>query len=333
MPIVNDERWSHVQFFSERDFLELGTRSNGEKIIQIGTEGDEPIVAVARTDDPWSENLNPVELYSLLKMSYDHYTFYDQPKKLVRSLKTVHKYEIPAIGEFSLELPVDAEILTVQLQKNKTCIWVLVNTEKQIYETVCKKRNFCWVSTGEPIGYTDLIYLATLQSSGGNHVSHLFEVVEIDYSQLENLLAAKKWEEADKKTFTILLQLCGEVRNPDGSFVSQEGIKKLRCSDLIAIDDLWLKYSSGRFGYSVQQRIWQTLGGTRETKIEDRHDELWNSFCKRVRWHTAFPVLTFTLKAPEGHLPAIIAWGMGCSPALLGEVYASLFSRFEDCKL
>jgi hypothetical protein len=51
-----------------------------------------------------------------------------------------------------------------------------------------------------------------------------------------------------------------------------------------------------------------------------------------VRWNKAFPALTFTLKAPEGHLPAIIAWGMGCSPALLGEVYASLFSRIEDCK-
>jgi hypothetical protein len=332
MPIVNQERWSHVQFFSERDFLELGTRSNGAKIIQIGTKGDEPIVAVAHTDDPRSEDLNPVELYSLLKMSYDHYTFYDKPKKVVRNLKTVHKYEIPTSGEFSLELPIDAEILTVQIQKDKTCIWVLISTEKPINENGQKQRNFCWVRTSEPIGYTDLTYLATLQFNAGDHVVHLFEVLEKDYSHLKNLLAAQKWEEADKETFAILLQLCGEVRNPDGSFVSQEGIKELRCSDLRTIDDLWLKYSNGRFGYSVQQRIWQSLGGTRETKIEDRHDELWNSFCKRVRWNKAFPALTFTLKAPEGHLPAIIAWGMGCSPALLGEVYASLFSRIEDCK-
>ena len=34
MPIVNQERWSHVQFFSEHDFLELGTTSSGAKIIQ-----------------------------------------------------------------------------------------------------------------------------------------------------------------------------------------------------------------------------------------------------------------------------------------------------------
>jgi hypothetical protein len=56
------------------NFLELGTSSSGAKIIQIGKEGDEPIVAVAYTDDPWSEDLNPVELYSLLKMLYDHYS-------------------------------------------------------------------------------------------------------------------------------------------------------------------------------------------------------------------------------------------------------------------
>lgn len=253
MPIVNHERWSHIQFFRESDFLELGTRSNTEKIIQIGTEGDEPIVAVARTDDPWSEDLKPVELYSLLKMSSAEYTFYDQPRKIVRNLKTIHKYEISAIGEFSLELPVDAEILTVQLQNDKTCIWVIINSKKQIWETAYKKRNFCWIRTGEPIGYTDLSYIATLQFNTGDHVSHLFEVLEKDYSHLENLLAAKQWKEADKETFAILLQLCGEVRNPSGSFVSQEGIKKLLCSDLRTIDNLWLKYSNGRFGYSYSQ--------------------------------------------------------------------------------
>jgi hypothetical protein len=25
MPIVNQDRWSHIQFFSEHEFLELGT--------------------------------------------------------------------------------------------------------------------------------------------------------------------------------------------------------------------------------------------------------------------------------------------------------------------
>lgn len=172
MPIVNDERWSHVQFFSERDFLELGTRSNGEKIIQIGTEGDEPIVAVARTDDPWSENLNPVELYSLLKMSNAHYTFYEHPKKLVRNVKTIHKYPIPANGEFSIELPVDAEILTVKFQKDKPCIWVLLDTEKPKY-----KRNFCWILTDEPIENMGLVYIETLMSNDDDRVSHLFELV------------------------------------------------------------------------------------------------------------------------------------------------------------
>ena len=40
-------------------------------------------------------------------------------------------------------------------------------------------------------------------------------------------------------------------------------IDNFPCEDLRTIDQLWVKYSDGRFGFSVQKRIYQNLGGTR----------------------------------------------------------------------
>ncbi len=94
-------------------------------------------------------------------------------KKIVRNLKTIHKYEIPASGEFILELPVDTQILTVQLQKDKPCLWLLINTENTRSEIFYTNRRFCWFRTGEPIGYTDLSYIATVQFKGGNYISSI----------------------------------------------------------------------------------------------------------------------------------------------------------------
>ncbi|MBW4503284.1 MAG: hypothetical protein KME57_27915 [Scytonema hyalinum WJT4-NPBG1] len=89
MLIIDKDKWQHIKFFSERDFLEIGTRNDGAKIIQIAVEGDAPIVALAYTDDPISEDLKPVELWSLMKFSYnaDEYTFYDKPKKNCKKFK------------------------------------------------------------------------------------------------------------------------------------------------------------------------------------------------------------------------------------------------------
>jgi hypothetical protein len=42
---------------------------------------------------------------------------------------------------------------------------------------------------------------------------------------------------------------------------------------------LWLKFSNGKFGFSVQKEIYQQLGGTREFNLD-----LWEKFCDTVGW-------------------------------------------------
>ncbi len=70
------------------------------------------------------------------------------------------------------------------------------------------------------------------------------------------------------------------------------------------IDQLWVKYSGGRFGFSVQAKIYRELGGTRQ--LEER---FWDAFGDRVGWRVNkswiyYKDVTFDIKAPHGHLPS-----------------------------
>jgi GUN4-like/Caspase domain len=131
----------------------------------------------------------------------------------------------------------------------------------------------------------------------------------IDYTELRNLLAAGKWQEADQTTNRVMCEVSG--RRSQGmlqQYLDVEDIDKFPCEDLRSINQLWLHYSNGKFGFSVQKEIYESLGGTRE-----HNGEVWEKFCDRVgwgkveysEWGTPQDIsLTFNLElAPQGHLP------------------------------
>jgi hypothetical protein len=90
-----------------------------------------------------------------------------------------------------------------------------------------------------------------------------------------------------------------------------EHIDTFPCEDLRTIDQLWVKHSNGRFGFSVQKRIYQGFGGT------SKYDkDIWEKFGDKVGWRKGgdwlyYTDITFDKKAPEGHLPQYIfhKWG------------------------
>ncbi len=146
----------------------------------------------------------------------------------------------------------------------------------------------------------------------------------VDYRKLDRLLASGKWKEADEETKNKMLEAAGKTE--DG-WLRMEDIDRLPCEDLRTIDQLWVKYSNGRFGFSVQKRIYESLGGTREydKKISE-------AFGDRLGWRVNsngldYRDLKFNTKAPEGHLPGRGRKG-GLACGLL-----SLFSRVETCKV
>jgi uncharacterized caspase-like protein len=160
----------------------------------------------------------------------------------------------------------------------------------------------------------------------------------IDYKRLRDLLAAQKWKQADRETVSLMLKVAG--REKEG-WLNVESINKFPATDLRIIDHLWVKFSNGRFGFSVQKRIWESLGGQPDVDYET-----WCKFCDRLGWRRNhnwlfYCDLNFTTNAPEGHFPAagvvniLTAWSgwvVGSFSCLVG--FSALVSRLaRRCRL
>ncbi len=129
---------------------------------------------------------------------------------------------------------------------------------------------------------------------------NLISAKGVDYRQLDRLLASGKWKEADEETANKMLEVAG--RTEEG-WLRSEDIDRFPCADLRTIDQLWVKYSNGRFGFSVQKRIYESLGGTGKDD-----EKIWKAFGDRVGWRVNkewlyYNDLKFNTKAQEGHLP------------------------------
>ena len=73
-------------------------------------------------------------------------------------------------------------------------------------------------------------------------------------------------------------------------------IEGFPCAELQTINQLWLKYSAGHFGFSVQKQIWE--------EVRRNHSE----FSRAVGWEVdeewlLYSQMTFDTTAPQGHLP------------------------------
>lgn len=138
--------------------------------------------------------------------------------------------------------------------------------------------------------------------------------VGIDYTRLHNLLEHHQWQDADRETDGIILQVCD--RQGQGT-LGIEDIREFPCRDLRTINQLWVKYSGGRFGFSIQRRIWEELD----------HD--YDTFGDRLGWRREtvwlpYTALIFGISAPEGHLPS---WGRR------GRLWSFFGSRIGQCSL
>ena len=98
----------------------------------------------------------------------------------------------------------------------------------------------------------------------------------VDYTKLRDLLASAKWKEADEETTNKILEVAG--RSKEGYLLNSD-INTFPVKDLGTIDLLWVKYSNGHYGFSVQKDIYESLGGTR--KLDDT---IWAAFGNQVGW-------------------------------------------------
>jgi hypothetical protein len=128
----------------------------------------------------------------------------------------------------------------------------------------------------------------------------------VDYSRLRQLLWSQVWQEADQETENVLLKALRQNMEP----VDRNALLQLPCVDLLTIDELWSRYSSGRFGFKAQQQVYQQV------------DKRPADFLRMVEWRGSRVSLTggikpyknlqFNANAPLGHLPT---WRW-CCPSL-----------------
>jgi hypothetical protein len=97
----------------------------------------------------------------------------------------------------------------------------------------------------------------------------------VDYRRLRNYLRDGQWRKADQETDRVMLKAADREKQ---RYLDIDDIKSFPCQDLQTIDQLWVAASKGRFGFSVQKRIWQECGSPTSLGEE------WDRFCVKVGW-------------------------------------------------
>jgi hypothetical protein len=149
----------------------------------------------------------------------------------------------------------------------------------------------------------ELNQLSSLNDTYTQDPDLISPATKVDYNPLAELLATGKWRKANDETRDLLLEATD--RKAIG-WVTTEDIKKLSCWDLQTVDNLWKKYSDGRFGFSVQLPIYLATGN-RPGKLVS--DQAYLDFGDRLGWRANgdwiifIENLNYSLDAPVGHLP------------------------------
>jgi serine/threonine protein kinase len=164
---------------------------------------------------------------------------------------------------------------------------------------------------------------AALPTINNPSFDNLSSEVGVDYTKLRDLLATGKWKEADDETYLVMLQACG---SKEGNWFTTEQLLNFPCTDLDTIDCLWVKYSNGHFGFSVQKQIYLEVGGLLDGKY---YQEAWKKFGEHVGWRIEenwiyYTQATLNITAPRGHLPGVLWEGMR---------FWRVFSRIAVCQL
>lgn len=159
----------------------------------------------------------------------------------------------------------------------------------------------------------------------------------MNYTYLRDLLKAGKWWHADQETYEVMIRSVGKK---SGQRFTRDELLNFPCTDLRTIDRLWMKYSQGKFGFSVQKKIYVECGA----KLDGQYpgDHIWNKFCERIGWRKDEYLIRYQhLKAnpyasPAGEFPVAWRWGFWGWMGVVtygGLCISSLSQRLEICKV
>ena len=125
----------------------------------------------------------------------------------------------------------------------------------------------------------------------------------VDYVPLATLLATGDFSGADQFTRDNLIRIAGSEAQKR-NFVYWTDVKNIPSTDLATMERLWLQFSDGKFGYSVQKRVWDIERGNFDnfirrigwTKIDTGNE-------RKLKWFGKSEFIYDVETAPKGHLP------------------------------
>ncbi|MCP9799341.1 GUN4 domain-containing protein [Synechococcus sp. RedBA-s] len=159
------------------------------------------------------------------------------------------------------------------------------------------------------------------------------------FSRLRALLSAGDLDAADLETAHLLFD---ELAGPDGD-ICPESLERCPAGPLQIIDALWRSSTGNHQGFTVQQRLYRDLGGSRESLIAQDHG-LFHQFTQRVGWPLVEGVgfaMPEDLTVPvataldtegallEGHLP-VRCWATDYGLKAANLLMARLIEVFAD---
>jgi hypothetical protein len=118
----------------------------------------------------------------------------------------------------------------------------------------------------------------------------------ISYNSLQQLLIKQEFQAADLLTIQKMCEMAGP-QAVQRKWLYFTEVENFPVKDLQTINNLWVVYSEGKFGFSVQREIWLGVGRN------------WESLWPKIGWKdgnkwTRYPnEFTWDLTAPRGHLP------------------------------
>jgi hypothetical protein len=118
---------------------------------------------------------------------------------------------------------------------------------------------------------------------------------------LEEYLQQGQWKAADEETYRLMITAVGKE---EGQGFSRDELLNFPCDELLAIDGLWVRYSNGKFGFSVQKALYlNQCGGV----ADGEYYLALSNFYRMVDWLS----IKYDINQPNGHLPSLIRGGAG----------------------
>jgi GUN4-like len=166
---------------------------------------------------------------------------------------------------------------------------------------------------------------------------HRSNSLKARFSRLSQLLKLQKWKEADEETWYLMFEA---VDSENEVFSSVQSFKDFPCNIISEVNSLWLKQSSGHFGFSVQKQIREETKkyGYKQQEVFSQKLSLSSVLLGAGSDHKLG-----TENCPRGYFPrkgksnqydgiGIIGWVFDWQNDFRIENFEMMYSRLGDCE-